>query len=70
MNACGENYVPNNVLSGHGSIAQIVNGITAKPHSWPSQAAILIKNGDGRTGMCGGTLIDNQTVLTAAQLEK
>ena len=50
--------------------AQIVNGKTAIPHSWPSIANIVMKIENGLTRHCGGTLIDNRTVLSAAQLRK
>lgn len=70
MNACGESYIGNNVLSCHVKTAQIVNGKTAIPHSWPSIAKIVMKMENGSTGHCGGTLIDNRTVLSAAQLRK
>ena len=56
---------------------RIVGGIPAVPYSWPAQVLISIKvTGYGYVGshqysssgtyMCGGTLIDRQTVLTAA----
>ena len=50
--------------------AQIVNGKTAIPHSWPSIAKIVMEEDNGYKGYCGGTLIDNRTVLSAAQLSK
>ena len=51
-------------------MAQIVNGITASPNSWPSIANIVMKMENGLIRHCGGTLIDNRTVLSAAQLRK
>ena len=65
VNACGEYFIGNNVIAG-----KIVNGITAIPHSWPSIAKIVVDKGNGYTLHCGGTLIDNRTVLSAAQLRK
>jgi len=51
-------------------MAQISNGIAAIPHSWPSIAKIVINMGNSETIHCGGTLINNSTVLSAAQLRK
>jgi secreted trypsin-like serine protease len=67
VKACGESFIENNVLSGHGIMTQIANGITAIPHSWPSISKIVINMQNGYIGHCGGTLIDNRTVLSAAQ---
>ncbi len=63
VSACGESYYENNVLNVNG---KIVNGIEANSHSWPSIVKIIMTK-NGGIGHCGGTLIDNRTVLSAAQ---
>lgn len=53
------------VLDGNGSFkpsGRIVGGQEATPHAWPHQVALFIDN----TYFCGGSLISNQWVLTAA----
>ncbi len=57
VKACGESFIENNVLSGHGIMAQIANGIASVPHSWPSIVKIVINMGNSETIHCGGTLI-------------
>ncbi|MPC57182.1 Chymotrypsin BI [Portunus trituberculatus] len=42
--------------------ARIVGGEEATPHSWPHQVALFIDN----MYFCGGSLISNEWVLTAA----
>jgi len=42
--------------------ARIVGGQEAKPHSWPWQVSLQLRN----EHLCGGALIDNRRVLTAA----
>ena len=69
MNACGESYIGNNVLSCHVKTAQIVNGKTAIPHSWPSIAKIVMKMENGSTGHCGGTLIDKKNIYISRSLK-
>lgn len=44
---------------------KIVGGKDARPNSWPAMAFLKI-NVNGGYYMCGGTLIDRKTVLTAA----
>jgi secreted trypsin-like serine protease len=44
---------------------KIVGGTVAVSHSWPSQAYVTICKGSS-CYLCGGTLIDRTTVLTAA----
>ncbi len=44
---------------------KIVGGTVANSHSWPAQAYITICRGSS-CFLCGGTLIDRNTVLTAA----
>ena len=41
---------------------RIVGGIEATPHSWPHQVALFIDD----MYFCGGSLISNEWVLTAA----
>lgn len=42
--------------------ARVVNGDNASPHSWPWQVSLRVNNGH----ICGGSLINNQWVVTAA----
>jgi len=42
--------------------SRIVGGVEASPHSWPHQVALFIDD----MYFCGGSLISNQWVLTAA----
>jgi secreted trypsin-like serine protease len=44
---------------------KIVGGVNATENSWPAQV-FLSACFDGRCGLCGGTLIDPKTVLTAS----
>ncbi|GLG93532.1 Chymotrypsin [Gryllus bimaculatus] len=44
---------------------RIVGGIEASPHSIPYQVALLLDTGAG-TAFCGGSLLNNEWVLTAA----
>lgn len=66
---CGVSRVENNL--------RVVGGVDAAPHSWPSAvlyfasySALVMLDGDEvlvrRQYMCGGSLIDRRTVLTAA----
>lgn len=55
---CGVPAILPDVLSGN----RIVGGVEAKPHSWPWQ--ISLRRGGGHA--CGGTLINDQWVLTAS----
>ncbi|KAK4316557.1 hypothetical protein Pmani_012330 [Petrolisthes manimaculis] len=41
---------------------RITNGAEARPHTWPHQVALIINGGF----YCGGSLISNEWVLTAA----
>jgi len=52
----------------HGLYRQgrITDGLAANFGEWPWQALILIKNTINATIMCGGSLIDNEWVVTAA----
>ena len=45
---------------------RIVGGQEAAPNAWPSQAAVLMVNGQQVNGLCGGTVIEPHWVLTAA----
>jgi hypothetical protein len=58
----GENLNYNNNIEN-----KIIGGVDAVPHSWPSIVALYRKDSTGWSKFCGGTLIDNKTVLTAAQ---
>ncbi|OQV25752.1 putative Plasminogen [Hypsibius exemplaris] len=47
----------------------IVDGVETRPHAWPWQALIGLASSNGsfpQESFCGGVLIGNQTVLTAA----
>lgn len=46
--------------------ARINGGDVAKPHDWPWQALILCNPTSTKTAICGGVLISEQWVLTAA----
>ncbi|XP_041672304.1 chymotrypsin-like protease CTRL-1 [Cheilinus undulatus] len=64
------------VLTGHGSNAQdcgiaplntrIVGGVNASAGSWPWQVSMHFEVGSAAQHICGGTLISNEWVLTAA----
>jgi secreted trypsin-like serine protease len=58
---CGRSFYNNNIEN------KIIGGVDAVPHSWPSIVALFSKDSTGWSHLCGGTLIDNKTVLTAAQ---
>ena len=45
---------------------RIVGGTEAKQNEFPWQAWLLISLGNGRFYSCGGSLISNQWILTAA----
>ena len=55
MTACGQN-----------NVSRIVGGYEAEPHSWPWMAAIFIKIDSNRYKFCGGSVISNWHVLSAA----
>lgn len=62
---CGQNF--------NNQINRIVGGSEAVPNGWPSMVRIVFKyffryNGNVRfySTFCGGTLIDNDTIITAA----
>ena len=48
-----------------GSSARIVNGVNANPNSWPWIVRMSFSNTEGAY-RCGGTIIDNEWILTAA----
>ncbi|KAL9896117.1 CLIP domain-containing serine protease 2-like [Glossina fuscipes] len=48
------------------SVPLIVGGLKAKPKEFPFMALLYYKNEDKFTQLCGGTLISNKYVLTAA----
>ncbi|KAL9973193.1 hypothetical protein ACROYT_G019611 [Oculina patagonica] len=45
---------------------RIVGGEPAPEGDWPWQALLAINFGPGQTGLCGGTLVDQHWVVTAA----
>ena len=67
---CGNSFYTNDLISST-SISErklkIVNGQKAKPHSLPSIVLIQTVIPGVGIGLCDGTLIDAQTVLSAAQ---
>ncbi|XP_078467673.1 chymotrypsin-like elastase family member 2A [Lampetra planeri] len=46
--------------------SRVVNGVEAKPNSWPWQISLQYLSSGSWYHTCGGTLIDPQWVLTAA----
>lgn len=52
----------------HSRKPRVVGGEESNPHSWPWQAVLYIcsKKGDVCVEGCAGTLVDKQTLLTAA----
>ena len=48
-----------------GSSARIVNGVNANPNSWPWIVHLLFQDNESE-GVCGGTIINSEWVLTAA----
>ena len=49
---------------------KIVGGQIAEPHSIPYQVAILVKRGPKHVTLCGGSLVNEKTILTAAHCLK
>uniref|UniRef100_A0A4W4FWX2 pancreatic elastase II n=1 Tax=Electrophorus electricus TaxID=8005 RepID=A0A4W4FWX2_ELEEL len=47
-------------------VNRVVGGEDVRPHSWPWQASLQYKTSSSYFHTCGGTLISNQWVLTAA----
>jgi hypothetical protein len=47
-----------------GSDAKIVGGVTAEKNQWSFIARLTIGFDDGQESLCGGTIIDNNWVLT------
>uniref|UniRef100_A0A8C6TTU1 Peptidase S1 domain-containing protein n=1 Tax=Neogobius melanostomus TaxID=47308 RepID=A0A8C6TTU1_9GOBI len=45
---------------------RIVGGVDASRGSWPWQAYLEIRNNNGFTSICGGSLINKEWILTAA----
>ncbi|XP_071796529.1 chymotrypsin-like elastase family member 2A [Asterias amurensis] len=57
---CGKTAIPPNE-------SRVVGGHEATPNSWPWQVSLRLKQYDGSyMHWCGGSLIDNQWVVTAA----
>ena len=53
-----------NFGSKNGDEAKIVGGKTAEKNQWPFIARLTIGFDDGQESLCGGTIIDNNWVLT------
>ncbi|KAK7896694.1 hypothetical protein WMY93_022019 [Mugilogobius chulae] len=47
-------------------LSRVVGGVDANPHSWPWQISLQYNNAGEWRHTCGGTLISDQWVLTAA----
>ncbi|MED6286558.1 hypothetical protein CHARACLAT_007249 [Characodon lateralis] len=47
-------------------VSRVVNGQDVRPHSWPWQISLQYNNNGEWRHTCGGTLISDQWVLTAA----
>ena len=45
---------------------KILNGVEAVPNEFPWQAFLYVTNKGGDAATCGGSLINNQWILTAA----
>ena len=65
---CGKLGVP---VSGSGPVPQanrfrIVGGSLVTAHKYPWQAALILKSLDATRPSCGGTLLNDRWVLTAA----
>jgi len=48
------------------SSARIVGGMEARPNSWPWQCSVYGDQGGGYFNQCGGSVISNTYILTAA----
>ncbi|CBY06791.1 unnamed protein product [Oikopleura dioica] len=46
--------------------AKIVGGVVAEENQWPWITRLSLRDADGNAYLCGGTVIDNNWVLTAA----
>lgn len=61
LEICGEAKVKN-----VNALTRVVNGQASIPGEWPWQALILRSKSSGYYALCGGTLISERYVLTAA----
>jgi len=55
--------------TGISSVRRIVGGMEARPNSWPWQCSVQVlkdDHGGGRYTQCGGSVISNTYILTAA----
>ncbi|KAM4738195.1 chymotrypsin-C-like [Anableps anableps] len=50
----------------HPVVSRVVNGVDVRPHSWPWQVSLQCKIDGEWTHSCGGTVISEQWILTAA----
>lgn len=58
---CGRPAIPPNVV-----LSRIVGGTVAIPNSWPWQCFVSADLGGGEFSICGGSIIGNSYILTAA----
>lgn len=63
---CGETYHKPLFSGQHKIIKRIVNGENAVSHSWPFLASIRIIIGNQSEHHCGGTIVSQKHILTAA----
>nr|XP_039251613.1 plasma kallikrein-like [Styela clava] len=54
------------VISRSGAISRVVNGTASAQGQWPWQAAIVLSSGGSLSVICGGSVINNKWVVTAA----
>ncbi|XP_071774897.1 chymotrypsin-like elastase family member 2A [Centroberyx gerrardi] len=47
-------------------VPRVVNGVEARPHSWPWQISLLSESNGFWSHRCGGSLIATNWVMTAA----
>jgi secreted trypsin-like serine protease len=59
-------HIPANLQLGNGENSRIVGGEEAIPNEFPWQAYLKVEVSDDRFYLCGGSLIADQWILTAA----
>ena len=52
------------------AVPEVSGGVVVLPHEIPWQAYLQIENDDHNVYRCGGVLVDNDVVLTAAHCVK